>query len=98
MDILHYFALDQLFRERRKLRQKVYVVADVMGTPREGKILRERNGRWLIEFFPTEINGLVARTARRYLSIREFEIHPVDQQQFQEYIKALQDIYSGPDS
>lgn len=98
MDILHYFALDQLFRERRKVRQKVYVVADLMGTRREGKILREKGGRWLVEFFPAEVDGVVVQTARRYLSLREFEIHPVDQQKFQEYIQTLQDIYTGTDA
>lgn len=95
MDILHYFALDQLYRERRRLRQKVYVVAELGGMRREGKIIKERDGRWLIEFFPLELDGVVERTARRYLSLRDFEVHPVDQQQFDEYIKTLHDIYSG---
>lgn len=96
MDILHYFALDQLYRERRRLRQKVYVVADFGGVRREGKIIKERDGRWLIEFFPLETDaGVIQRTARRYLSLREFEVHPVDQQQFDEYIQTLYDIYSG---
>lgn len=93
MDILHYFALDQLYRERRRLRQKVYVVAEIDGVRREGKIIKERDGRWLIEFFPQETNGLVECTARRYLSVRDFEVHPVDQQQFDEYIRTLHDYY-----
>lgn len=97
MDILHFFALDQLYRERRRLRQKVYVIAELGGTRREGKILKERDGRWLIEFFPLETDGIVARTSRHYLSIREFEVHPVDQQQFEDYIRTLNDIYSGSD-
>jgi len=95
MDILHFFALDQLYRERRRLRQKVYVVAELGGTHREGKIIKERDGRWLIEFFPLESDGVVERTSRKYLSLREFEVHPIDQQQFDEYIQALYDIYSG---
>jgi hypothetical protein len=95
MDILHYFALDQLYRERRRLRQKVYVVAELRGVRREGKIIKERDGRWLIEFFPEETDGVIERTARRYLSVREFEVHPVDQQQFDDYIQTLHDIYSG---
>ncbi|GEM_PF-2395151 len=95
MDILHFFALDQLYRERRRLRQKVYVVAEFGGTRREGKIIKERDGRWLIEFFPQEADGVVERTSRKYLSLREFEVHPVDQQQFDNYIQALYDTYSG---
>ena len=97
MDIINYFALDQLLRERRRCRQKVYVVADLNGTRREGKILRERDGRWLIEFFPVEVAGLVERSVRRYLSLRDFEIHPVDKKQFQEHVDTLYEAYSDLD-
>jgi hypothetical protein len=97
MDIIHYFALDQLVRERRRYRKKVYVVADVNGARREGKIIREREGRWLIEFYPVEVDGLTERTTRRYLSLRDFEIHPVDKTQFQEHVDALYDAYSDLD-
>jgi hypothetical protein len=97
MDIIHYFALDQLVRERRRNRRKVYVIADMNGTRREGKIIREREGRWLVEFFPVELDGLVERTMRCYLSLREFEIHPVDKTQFQEHVDALFDAYSDLD-
>lgn len=94
MDIIHYFALDQLVRERRQLRQKVYVVADLNGTRREGKIIKERDGRWLIEFYPVDVDGLTERTTRRYMSLRDFEVHPVDKQIFEEHVNALYDAYS----
>lgn len=97
MDIIHYFALDQLVRERRRSRQKVYVVAELDGARREGKIIRERDGRWLVEFFADEFDGQLARTTRRYLSLRDFEIHPVDKKQFQDHVEALYDAYSDLD-
>ena len=75
----------------------MYVVAELNGTHREGKILREREGRWLIEFFPVEVDGLVERTTRRYLSLRDFEVHPVDKTQFQEHVDALYEAYSDLD-
>ena len=94
MDIIHYFALDQLVRERRQFRQKVYVVAELNGIRREGKIIREREGRWLIEFYPVDVDGLTERTTRRYMSLRDFEVHPVDKQVFEEHVNALYDAYS----
>jgi hypothetical protein len=93
MDIIDYFALERLYRERRRQRQKVYITAVVGGLMREGKILKEDEGRWLVEFYPYEDGETLLRGGRRYLSIRDFEIHPVDQQEFQEYLDALYSEY-----
>lgn len=93
MDIIHYFALDQLVRERRQFRQKVYVMAELNGIQREGKIIKEREGRWLIEFFAVDVDGLTARTTRCYMSLHDFEVHPVDKQIFEDHVNALYDAY-----
>ena len=93
MDIIDYFALERMYRERRRLRQKVYVIADLGGLQREGKIIKEQDGRWLIEFFPYEAGETLVPGGRLYMSIRDFEIHPVDRQVFEEYLSALYDEY-----
>lgn len=93
MDIINYFALERLVRERRKVRQKVYVIAEINGLNREGKIIKEYEGRWLVEFFPYEEGDTLERGGRAYMSIRDFDIHPVDRQQFEEYLEALYDEY-----
>lgn len=94
MDIIDYFALERLYRERRKVRQKVYVMAELGGLQREGKIIKEQDGRWLIEFFPYEAPDRLEPGGRMYMGIRDFEIHPVDRQIFDEYVQALYDEYS----
>lgn len=94
MDIIDYFALERLVRERRRVRQKVYIVAEINGLKREGKIIRENEGRWLIEFYPYEEGDVLERGGRLYMSIRDFDIHPVDRQQFEEYLEALYDDYN----
>lgn len=93
MDIIDYFALERMYRERRKIRQKVYVIAEVGGLQREGKIIKEIDGRWLIEFFPYEENDHLESGGRAYMSIRDFDIHPVDRQIFEEYLSALYEEY-----
>jgi hypothetical protein len=93
MDIIDYFALERLYRERRKQRKKVYVVAAVAGLQREGKIIKEIDGRWLIEFLPYDDGAVLENGGRIYMSIREFEIHPVDRQQFEEFLRVLMDEY-----
>ncbi len=93
MDIIDYFALERLYRERRKQRKKVYVVAQVGGLQREGKIIKEHEGRWLIEFFPYEQGEVLENGGRMYLNIRDFDIHPVDQQEFDEHLRALYEEY-----
>lgn len=93
MDIIDYFALERLYRERRRHRQKVFVVAELGGLHREGKIIKENDGRWLIEFYPYEDPATMEPGGRLYMGIREFDIHPVDQQQFQEYLDALHEEY-----
>jgi hypothetical protein len=93
MDIIDYFALERLYRERRRVRKKVYVVAEIAGVKREGKIIKENEGRWLIEFYPYEDNDILMRGGRMYMSIREFDIHPVDRQEFEEYLQALYEEY-----
>lgn len=97
MDIIQYFALEQMVRERRRRRQKVFVTAEIDGAQREGKIIREKEGRWLIEFFAGEVNGRFNSTLRRYLGLREFSIHPIDYQQFQQHIEAIYDSYNDLD-
>lgn len=94
MDIIDYFALERLVRERRKHRQKVYVVAEVGGLKREGKIIKENEGLWLVDLYPYEEGDTRERGGRVYMSIRDFEIHPVDRQQFEEYLEALYDEYA----
>lgn len=94
MDIIEYFALERMVSQRRKLRQKVYIIADINGLKREGKIIRENEGRWLIEFFPYEEGDILERGGRLYMSIRDFDIHPVDQQQFEEFLQAFYDDYN----
>jgi hypothetical protein len=93
VDIIDYFALERLYRERRRQRQKVYVVAEIAGLQREGKIIKEIDGRWLIEFLPYEDGEVMENGGRIYMSIRDFEIHPVDRQHFEEYWRALMDEY-----
>jgi hypothetical protein len=93
MDIIDYFALERMYRERRKMRQKVYIVAEVGGIQREGKIIKEQDGRWLIEFFPYEEHDRLEPGGRLYMSIRDFDIHPVDRQVFEEYLSVLYDEY-----
>jgi hypothetical protein len=89
MDIIDYFALERLVRDRRRQRQRVYVIAEINGLKREGKIIKEHQGLWLIDFYPYEQGEIRERGGRAYMSIREFEIHPVDHQQFAEYLEAL---------
>ena len=89
MDIIDYFALERLYLDRRRRRQKVYVVAQIDGIPREGKILKENEGRWLIEFYPYEDAEHFVSGERIYLTIREFEIHPVDKQIFEQHLEAI---------
>lgn len=93
MDIIDYFALERMYRERRRQRKKVYVIAEVGGLMREGKILKENEGRWLVEFYPYEEGMIKLRGGRRYLSIRDFNIHPVDQQFFEKYLEDLYEEY-----
>lgn len=93
MDIIDYFALERMYRERRKVRQKVYIVAEVGGLQREGKIIKEAEGRWLIEFYPYENGERFERGGRLYMSIRDFDIHPIDRQIFEQYVEALYNEY-----
>jgi hypothetical protein len=93
MDIIDYFALERMYRERRKVRQKVYIIAELGGIQREGKIIKENEGRWLIEFYPYEDSDRFERGGRLYMSIRDFDIHPIDRQIFQQYIDALYNEY-----
>ncbi len=95
MDIIDYFALERMYRERRKLRKKVYVIAEIGGLRREGKIIKEAEGRWLIDFYPyeDEKGERMERGGRMYLNIREFDIHPIDRQEFDIYVEALYDEY-----
>jgi hypothetical protein len=90
MDIIDYFALERLYIERRRRRKKVYVTAIVEGFQREGKILKENEGRWLIEFLPYEDDEHFMSGVRLYMTIRDFEIHPIDKQIFEQHLK---DIY-----
>ncbi|MBC8098291.1 MAG: hypothetical protein H7Y11_02510 [Armatimonadetes bacterium] len=94
MDIIDYFALERMYRERRKVRQKVYIVTTLGGLQREGKIIKEQDGRWLIEFLPYDQGKVLVPGGRLYMSIREFDIHPVDRQVFDVYLAALYDEYS----
>ncbi len=89
MDIIDYFALERLYLERRRRRQKVHVVAQIDGFPREGKLLKEHEGRWLIDFYPYEDEERFIPGERIYLTIREFEIHPIDQQIFNQHLEAI---------
>lgn len=93
MNIVHYIALDQLVRDRRRGQRKVYVIADVNGAQREEKFIRKRDGRCLIEFFPVEFEGPVARSTRRYLSLHEFDIET----KLLDYVDAFYDAYSDLD-
>lgn len=93
MEIIDYFALERMYRERRKMRQKVYIVAEIGGLQREGKIIKEQDGRWLIEFLPYEERDRLEPGGRLYMSIRDFDIHPVDRQIFEEYLIVLYDEY-----
>lgn len=93
MDIIDHFALERLYRERRRLRQKVYVVAQMGGLQREGKIIKESEGRWLIELYPYDDGNLRENGGRVYMSIRDFEIHPVDRQEFEVYLENLHEEF-----
>jgi hypothetical protein len=93
MDIIDYFALERMYRERRKVRQKIYVIAELGGLQREGKIIKEHEGRWLIEFYPYEDGDHLERGGRVYMSIRDFDIHPIDRQVFEQYVEVLYNEY-----
>lgn len=94
MDIINYFALSRLYHYRRKQRKKVYVVAELGGLQREGKIIKENEEYlWLIEFYPYDDGHVMEKGGRVYMSIREFDIHPVDQQEFEDHLRALYDEY-----